>query len=269
MFEEFRLGLALSPMGEVDGMWNVIGSADRTEAKFYLSGVQPQLPMRVDGYWRGSIRARTAAATARITETRMAWPELLSIDAEIANEIGSLPSDPAVLEQERSKRLFAGIRANLDQPDAFTETVFRSWISGQGASSAGELLGRFRAGARAGTMQIAFGPAESGEPTSRSLPIAGIFLIRDAGFSVAQLLMESRMGRVGLKPTGLERSPDPSLKSRESLIVIWVVPETVFDDSDWPGGEPGMSGQALRAARRLEAGLWLAREGIGLVAAAL
>ncbi|HKE86163.1 MAG TPA: hypothetical protein VKB50_20525 [Vicinamibacterales bacterium] len=267
VFDEIRLGLALSSIGEIDGAWNVMGTPERTEAKFYLSGVKDTVPLRVDGYWRGHIQARAAAATARVTDARIAWPEFLSIDAEITSQLGSLPSDPAVLEEERSKRLLERIRAHVDQPAAFTEATLRTWIIHQRAGSVGELLGRGQAGLRVGTIQIGFSPAESGEPTSKSLPLAGLFLIRDAGFSVAQLLMESRLARVGLKPMGLERSPQPPLKSRESLIVIWMVPETVFDDPDWPGGNPGMTPAALRTARRNEAGQWLAREGIGLVAA--
>jgi len=67
VFEEVRLGMALSSVGEIEGTWNVIGSNERTEARFYLSGVKDLRPMRVDGYWRGSIQGRTAAATAQVT----------------------------------------------------------------------------------------------------------------------------------------------------------------------------------------------------------
>jgi hypothetical protein len=266
VFDELRLGLALSPVGEIDGTWNVMGSPERTEAKFYLSGVRDAVPMRVDGYWRGHIQAQTAAATARITGASIAWPEFLSIDAEITSQLGGLPGDPAVLEEERSKRLLERIRAHLDQPAAFTEATLHGWLNQQRAGSVGELLGRGEGGLRVGTMQIEFSPAESAEPTPQRLPLAAVFLIRDSGFSLAQLLMESRLTRIGLKPMGLERSPHSPLKSRESLIVIWMVPETVFDDPDWPGGDTGMTPEALRAARRTEAGGWLAREGIGLVA---
>jgi hypothetical protein len=267
IFDEVRVGLVLSPTGEVEGTWNLMGGVDRTEAKFYLSGLQAGVPIRVDAYWRGSIQARTAAPEARVSDARVAWAELLSIDTEIEGQLGALPSDPAVLEQERATRLLARIRGRLDQPEGFSEGTFRAWMGRQRAASAGELLARVRAGLQAGAMQVSFTPA-GGEPSSRSLPVAGVFLIRDVGFSVAQVLMESRMARRGLKPIGLERSPDPSLKSRESLIVIWVVPETVFDDPDWPGSQPGMTAQQSRAARREEAGGWLAREGIGLVATA-
>jgi hypothetical protein len=268
VFDEFRVGLVLSSAGEVEGAWNVAGNVDRTEAKFYVSGLQPTVPIRVDGYWRGSIQARTTVATGRVSAVKVAWPDLLTIDAEIEAALGTLPSNPSLLEQERRARILARIRAGLHQPAAFTEEMFSALLTRERAASAGELLEHIRGGVRTGTLQVSFAVNEPAAPSQRNLPLAGVFLIRNAGFSVAQLLMESRMVRSGLKPIGLERPPDPAIKSRESLIVIWVVPETVFDDGDWPGGSSGMSGAALRAARRNEAGQWLAREGIGLVATA-
>jgi hypothetical protein len=45
-----------------------------------------------------------------------------------------------------------------------------------------------------------------------------------------------------------------------------MVPETTFDDADWPGADqPGLSEAQRRVRRRIDAGRWLAREGIGLV----
>jgi hypothetical protein len=38
----------------------------------------------------------------------------------------------------------------------------------------------------------------------------------------------------------------------------------IFDDADWPGAPANGSAAAKRAARRRDAGAWLAREGIGL-----
>ncbi len=102
--------------------------------------------------------------------------------------------------------------------------------------------------------------------TARPLPIAAALLIRDAtGLSIAQLLADSKTVRERLTPYGVERPPDPTLRLREPVLVVWIVPEALFDDADWPGGNGGGPAQQ-RALRRAAAGEWLAREGIGLVA---
>jgi hypothetical protein len=101
---------------------------------------------------------------------------------------------------------------------------------------------------------------------ARALPIAAALLIRDAALlSVAQLLSDSKAVRERLIPYGLERPPDPTLRLREPLLIVWIVPEALFDDADWPGGNGGSPAQQ-RALRRAAAGTWLAREGIGLAA---
>jgi hypothetical protein len=48
------------------------------------------------------------------------------------------------------------------------------------------------------------------------------------------------------------------------VLVTWVVPPDLFDDDDWPGATASMTNAQKRDARRLSAGRWLAREGIGL-----
>ena len=78
--------------------------------------------------------------------------------------------------------------------------------------------------------------------------------------------MESKMARERLDRLGLERPVEPTFRLRQPMLIVWVVPISVFDDADWPGGAQGMNNNQLRVARRTSAGAWLAREGIGLVA---
>jgi hypothetical protein len=56
------------------------------------------------------------------------------------------------------------------------------------------------------------------------------------------------------------RPDDPQLRPLRNVLVVWVVPQTLFQDNDWPGADA--------AARRQAAGDWLAREGIGLATVA-
>ena len=102
----------------------------------------------------------------------------------------------------------------------------------------------------------------------RPLPIAAALLIRDsAELSVAQLLADSKAVRERLRAYGVERPPDPALRLRHPLVLVWIVPRALFEDADWPGGDAGPPAQRA-AARRASAGAWLAREGIGLAVTA-
>ncbi len=102
---------------------------------------------------------------------------------------------------------------------------------------------------------------------ARALPMAVALLVRAELFA-ADLLREVGIVRERLTALGVERPPDDGLQPRRSFVVGLIVPETVFDDDDWPGATSGMSQPQQRAARRAAAGSWLAREGIGLVTAA-
>ncbi len=113
---------------------------------------------------------------------------------------------------------------------------------------------------------VTFAAPQPVSAVPKPLPIGAALLIRDAaGFSVAQLLVDSKTVRERLRSYGLERPFDPELRVREPLLVVWVVPASLFDDADWPGGDTGTADER-RAARRATAGEWLAREGVGLVA---
>lgn len=266
IFTEVRLGLVISNLGMVEGVWNPVGGVERVEARFHTFGLGSRSPLRVDALWRGDIVVRTVPTTSRITQVEAKWTDSGTIDAEIVAALGSLPANPQTLEQERRTRFLARIRSALDQPLSFSDELLDKWLFSVGAASVSDLITRLQGTVQSSAVQVTFSPPDSSPPSPKALPITAALLIRDAGFSIANLLMESKMLREQLEKQGLEQSPDPSLPLRHPLLVVWVVPVTAFDDSDWPGGGTGMSPEALRNARRVIAGEWLAREGIGLVA---
>lgn len=265
LFDEFRLGFTLRNFAVAEGTWGVVGSIEKVEARFNLYGLGEQTPVRIDALWRGAVVARTAPATSRVTRVEVAWPTTSGIDAEIVGALGALPSDPAALELERRTRFLNRIRRDLDQPAALTDGLFDDWLSRVGAASVGELMTSYGGAVQGGTVQLEFSAPLAAPVSPKPLPLSAALLIREATFSVAQLLGESKATRELLTQSGVESAGDGALRPREPLIVVWLIPQTVFDDSEWPGATVGMSPAAARDARRAAAGLWLAREGIGLV----
>jgi hypothetical protein len=257
VFEEFRLGLAVPRLGILEGNWNPIGGMERMEARFQLSGVGSASTIRVDAFWRGAIIARASMANGFISAVRTAWPDTGGIDEEIIAALGALPADPAVLEQERRTRFVNRLKAVLDQPGVLTAAAMDQLLQQMGASSVGDLMQRLRGVGLTGAMQVTFTQPALPPLSPKPLPISAAILIRDSGFSLADLLVDSKIAREQLEPLGLSRPEDPSLRMRQPLLVVWIVPQAVFSDAGWPG--------ATVATRRAAAGDWLAREGIGLV----
>ena len=266
LFDDFRLGVSIPNLGIVEGAWSTVGGAEKVEVKLNVTGIADGIIARIDAVWSGSIVARTVPTTGLITQVETEWPSPGALDEEIKEALGALPADPQVLEQERRARLITRIKNAHNQPATFTAESFDAWLNQVGATSVGDLLARRQGTVQSGVLKVTFSPPTPVPPSPKPLPLAAALLIRDNGFSVAQLLRESKIVRERLEMVGIERPRDNSLPIRQALIVIWVFPVTVFDDTDWPGGNPGMSADDLRIARRLAAGQWLAREGIGVVA---
>ncbi|HEY0993205.1 MAG TPA: hypothetical protein VGD80_39400 [Kofleriaceae bacterium] len=220
--------------------------------------------VRVDALWRGAVVASTASPFAHIDRVLTSWPDPAGIDDEIARALGSLPEDPVRLEAERRTRLFARLRAGFAQPDALTDAVLDGWLASNGARSAGDLMERFTNQLLTGTLQVRF---SAGETTTapRTLPLSAAILVRDKPVRVADLLAESKLVAEQLEDLGVERAQDGKSRRAQPVVVVWMVPEQVFDDAGWPGGESATTDAARRALRRQAAGRWLARQGIGLV----
>lgn len=269
VFDELEFGVCVQRRGAVDARWNALAGPERFEGQFVLAGVGAEANVRVDALWRGAVVARTVPVTSRVETIKLAWPDGGSIDNEIIAALGTLPSDPSTLENERRTRFLHRVRAALRQPAAFSDDVFDRWLHQLGAVSVGDLLTRFRGQLLTGAMQLAY--SASGQdvaPSPKALPIASAVLVRDTGFSIAQLLADSKLISSQLRDAGVERPVASDAICKTALIVTWIVPETVFDDADWPGGDAGTTADQKRALRRAAAGHWLAREGIGLVVTA-
>jgi hypothetical protein len=266
VFDEFRLGPPSRPAAHVDGAWSPIGSVERTEIQLRVPGLGLDGVGRVDAVWRGAIVARVVTAGGTVAGVAPAWPDPSGIDQEIVEESGTLPADPVALEAARRTHLLARIRAVAAQPDAVTEAALDAWLARLGVAGVGELLDGAPGGGAGGVVQVAFdpGPATS---VPRPLPLTALLLVRDAGFSVADLVAETNVLREVAATLGLERPADATLPRRVPVLVVWVVPPEVFDDQGWPGGTSGTP-EERRASRRAAAGTLLAREGIGLVVAA-
>lgn len=263
IFDELRLGFALPRFSVVEGRWNPVGGVTQTEIRLNISGVGGT-DHAISAWWRGGIVARAAPANDTIIEARTSWPELGNIDAEIITALGALPANSVALEQERRTRLLAHVQATFSQPALFDDSDLDAWLRDEEAASVGELLSRAAGIARPGTLTLRFSPPSPVAPSPRLFPISAAILIRDVGLSISETLAQSKSILEETEVVGLNARPDTTLRPRRTIAVIWIVPETLFDDDDWPGGTAAMTAPQRRAVRRTQAGLWLAQEGIGL-----
>jgi hypothetical protein len=264
VFDEFRLGVATPRVGALDGVWKPAGSAEPVEARFHMDGIGDGSD-RVDAYWRGSIVARFRVGGEPVVAADGEQVDLSGIDDDIVADLGALPADPPALEAARRERLRERLQAAAGDPGVVTDAMVERWLAAVGASSAGDLLAAARG--TQGPFGVAVRFAEPGDVAAAPapLPIAAVLLIRDGISSLADLLAESKRIAERLRPLGLEPATEGSPRPRHRMLVVWVVPDSTFDDTDWPGGTSAVSAEQ-RAKRRASAGRWLAAEGIGLVA---
>jgi len=196
-----------------------------------------------------------------VVEEISEWPDPAGIDQEIISTLGSLPTNPITLERERRDRFLARIRAALHQPDAFTDGIFDDWLRHVGAASVSDLMTRFRGVVSTGTLRIRYSDPTVPPPTPRELPITAAVLLRDLPISLADMLSQSKMVCEHLREAGVERARDATMSARAPVLVVWMVPETIFDDEDWPGGTTGTDAEK-RLLRRRAAAAWLGPQGI-------
>jgi hypothetical protein len=216
--------------------------------------------MRIDALWRGAIVARYRIGGEPITDVTSSWPSGGQVDAAVkAANGGVLPANPATLETKRHDALVTLMQAGLDQPAAFDDAALDAMLAEAGAESVAELFAA-NGSAELGTLSVTFAPPAKVTQAAKRLPIAGAVLVRDTGFSLADLLAETSLVRERLTRLGAGLPSENGLRPLRPLLVIWVVPASVFVDTDWPG--------ATADLRRANAGAWLAQAGIGLAATA-
>ena len=259
VFQEMEIGLSVPSRSTIDGWWNA--GTTHNEGRFVIAGIGRDSFVRVDALWRGGIIARVTPATGRITEEISEWPDPSRIDEEIVVALGSLPADPAALENERRDRFLARIRAVLHQPDAFTDAIFDDWLRRAGAVSVGDLMTRFHGVVSTGTLRIRYSDPAALPPSPRELPITAAVLLRDQPIALAEIVSQSKLVREHLREAGVERARDADASARAPILMVWMVPETVFDDDDWPGGTTGTPAER-RLLRRRAAAAWLGPQGI-------
>lgn len=261
VFDDFRLAVSAEADVLLSGVFGPSSGEAPMHARFQLSGLPEQTPLRVDAIWRGAIVARYRESGDPITDVVSDWPSADAVDSAVAVANGGvLPADPDVLETARRDELLSELRATLDQPDALDGAALDGWLERVGAASVGDFLEHVAPSAALGTVTVAFAPPRAVSETARRLPIAAALLVRDAGFSVTELLAETSLVRERLTRLGAAVPSTNGATPTRQLVVIWVVPASVFDDADWPG--------ATSDLRRSNAGAWLAEAGIGLAATA-
>ncbi|MEQ1506799.1 MAG: hypothetical protein ABMB14_31520, partial [Myxococcota bacterium] len=160
--------------------------------------------------------------------------------------------------------LLGRIREGLDQPDLFDPPALDRWLRSCGVASVEELVTTSGRTGRGATVTIGFGPDDSVATRTR-FPVAAALLVRGPEVSVAALLQDTRRVAAHLDRIGFVAPPIAGFRNRRSVLVVWVVPDTLFDDPDWPGAQGSPSPDQARAQRRAFAGSWLAREGVGLL----
>lgn len=259
VFHEMEIGLSIPSRSTVDGWWNA--GTTRYEGRFIIAGMGRDSPVRIDALWRGGIIARVTPATGKIIEEISEWPDPSGIDEEIIAALGGLPTNPITLERERRDRFLTRIRTTLHQPDAFTDGIFDDWLRRIGAESVSDLMTRFRGVISTGTLRIRYSDPTAPPPSPRELPITAAVLLRDQPISLAEILSHSKMVREHLREAGVERARDADMNVRAAILVVWMVPETIFDDDDWPGGTTGPVAEK-RLLRRRAAAAWLGPQGI-------
>ena len=270
VFEQMFIGLYVPRRVTLEGRWGDITSPDRREGRFTLHGFGIDAGVRVDAFWRGAIVARTRRSSSRVASVVSTWPDLDldGIDAQIVAEAGSLPGSSVALEAERRRRFIERVRSGMRQPDALDDAALDRWLSSIGARDVTDVMTRLRPQLLTGAVQVAFTNPADEVPAPRPLPVTAAILVRDKPIDVAQLLADSKRVREDLELLGAERPRSPGERGQYATLVVWMVPESVFDDPDWPGGETDINAADKNVKRRIAAGRWLAREGIGLVTTA-
>lgn len=262
-FDEFSLTYLSQYPRDIEGTISTGGGNEPMQLRIRTAELLPSNNVTADALWRGNIVARSAPEDSVIDEVVTSRPQLSNIDSSIIADMGSLPGDPVVLEQKRREKFLSALKSSLKYPDALRDENITVLLEDLDAASVTELL-------ESGTnfhsaLRIGFSAPSGKPPTPQLYPITAAILIRDTGFSVRNLLTESKRLQKYLEQNGLQRPRIPSLPIRKAILVVWIVPDTVFDDEDWPGATPAMTDAQKRAARADKAGIWLAGEGIGLV----
>lgn len=259
VFDEVKFAYQDDRNVAITGSWLTVGHADRSELTLNAAGLGPAIP-RIDMLWTGSVVANAGDGNAIVDRVDVASLDVSGLDREIA----PLPTAPSELEAKRRAALLARVRRGLAQPMAFLDDDLGRLLARLEVKSVGDLMSSPAAAAGA-TLKIHYAQGTDAEPRRRQFGIAAALLLRPATSSIAALLDETRRIRPYLAQLGFAPPRAAGDRSRRSPVIAWVVPGELFDDPAWPGASAATPADQRRALRRVWAGTWLAREGIGLV----
>jgi hypothetical protein len=263
VFEELRLGVPVLPVSVADGTWGLQSTSERSTACFQIAGLGGTA-LTIDAFWRGFLVARTSAPASRIVDVFTNWPSTGQVDDEIGSAFNGLPANPAQLEQERRNRLIAKLKAGMSDADALSDAAFDAILRRLGVQNVNELFEEHQGVSLTEVVKVVIEEKPAPPPSPKALPIVAAVLIRDAIASLAKMLVDSRFIRERLEAEGMGRPEMPGFRVRQSVLVVWITADSVFDDDGWPGALAGDAPAVKRVRRRVAAGPWLAREGIGL-----
>ncbi|GAA4878594.1 hypothetical protein [Actinomycetospora straminea] len=258
-FDEMRLGVSATPVIKAEGGWSDFSQTERVVARFDVAWPPGPDQLHADLMWHGTVIARAAAPSGVVDAIGADWPDIASLDDDIA----LLPAEPAELEAARRRVLLARLRAGAAQPDAISDRLVDGLLESTGVASVGELADRHAGDLATGLIRIHFAERPAPPPMPRQFLVDVALLVRAGVDRLADLFAVSAAMRSALGP---ELSyPQERDHARRGPVVAWVVPAETFDDEDWPGAEPGQAAEAARLARRTAAAAWLAPAGIALV----
>jgi hypothetical protein len=269
IFDTLDLGVSAPQQVAVHATWPRQGES--FEIRFDARALSSQVFPRVDAFWLGKIVVRTLATEAAIESARFTVPNLLAIDAAIAAE--GMPPVGAALETERRRRLLQVIRAETDN-DATAHLALEAIFRGYGVDPTAAEAARLAMAAAAsnatrysGAGSVTYAPAPGAGASRHALPVACAIFVRDAGFSLADLLKESIAARAALIGDRGTRQSDVGFRLVRPIAIVWILAASTFDDSAWPAPGAGSDPESIRAARMAALSERLATQGIALAVA--
>jgi len=226
---------------------------------------RPGSNANVDVIWRGSI---SAGAVFPKAEIGMGPVKTLSLD-DLDNDIaGPLPADPSALEQARRAALLARLQGGSHDSEAFSANDIEVWLSKTGSQSLSNLIeAKSPISVPLGQWVLSFTPLPGTvAPIVTEFPVISAVMIRDPaepGFRIADFLSASRFVRQQMHIQGMTPKVISDRLPLGRPAIVWAVPQSWFDDADWPGGAAG-NAAAKRTDRIEKASAWLMGQGIAL-----
>lgn len=243
----------------------------RIEARWDAGGMRADGSIEVDrrageargieAIWRGAVIGRGRIGGGRVSEVAGSFPGLGAVDANIDARPAPPPAFGPARETARIAEVARILSSAAGRADAFSEAMISAWMTETGSGDVATFLARGVASTAGGGFRVRFESAAPAVEAPVRLEIVAAILIRDPGefaFSLAGLLRETRLAQDLIAAEIRPAAPTPGTTRRVPVPVIWVVPNSWFDDADWPGASP--------AARRAEAARWLRELGIAIAA---